>query len=232
MSERWTPAYDRLFGTEHDFGHDPACHRFAWLDICHMAQWRDGVRVVSGSVVELPRGTFLASVRFLAKRWGWSKNRVHRFLAVLQHPDIAKIETVTETRTGTVYRVVTYDAYANPRDTKRDSNGDTTGTQPGQRTTSTTSTTSTGRARRTKLPETWEPTEGHAQRASQARLDMGREVVKFRTHAEATGRKMERWNAAFTSWLMNAEEFAAKGNGRPPPRDTVEYIPGHEAVNW
>lgn len=74
-------------------------------------------------------------------------------------------------------------------------------------------TTNRARTRKTKLPESWEPTEEHEKRAKGSGLDLGREAEKFRAHAEATGRKMQKWNAAFTQWLMNAEEYA-KRNGK------------------
>jgi len=138
VSERWTPIYDRMFDPDHELAKgDPACQRWAFMDLCHMAQWKDGARVVGGTVIKLPRGCFLASVRYLAERWKWSKNRADRFLAALQHPEVGKIRHESVNRYGTVYRIVNYDVYANPRDTHGDANEDANGTQTGQRTTST-----------------------------------------------------------------------------------------------
>lgn len=125
MKERWTPAYDRLFDPDHELGMDePACARWAWLDLCHMAQFRDGHRQVAGVRIFLRRGEFLTSVRFLANRWRWSKSRVGRFLKHLGTPPETRIGTVRGTRSGTVYRIVNYETYANPWDTERDSKRD------------------------------------------------------------------------------------------------------------
>lgn len=118
MSERWTPAYDRLFDPDHDLAGDTVCRRFAWLDLCHMAQWRAGVRIVGGTLIPLKRGELLASHRYLAQRWGWSRKKVATFLDVLQHDVVAKLESVRETPKGTVYRIATYDTYANPGDSE------------------------------------------------------------------------------------------------------------------
>lgn len=141
MSERWTPVYDRLFDPEHDLAGGTACRRWAWIDLCHMAQWRDGAKVIGGTVINLKRGELLASIRYLGDRWGWSKDKVRRFLDVLTNEHINKIETVRATPFGTVYRVVSYDVYANPQtpngtpkqtETGRRRDGDGTGTGRGR----------------------------------------------------------------------------------------------------
>lgn len=115
MRERWTPVYDRLFDPEHDLAGGPACRRWAWIDLCHMAQWKDGTRVIGGTVLNLKRGELLASIRYLGERWEWSKDKVRRFLDILNHEEINKIRTVRATPFGTVYRIVSYDVYANPK---------------------------------------------------------------------------------------------------------------------
>ena len=58
-----------------------------------------------------------------------------------------------------------------------------------------------------QLPASWAPTDEHIQKAKESGLNLNAEAEKFRLHAEATGRKMVRWNAAFTSWLIKAAEF-------------------------
>jgi hypothetical protein len=145
MAERWTPAYDRLFSPDHELADDTACQRWAFLDLCHLAQYKDGVRIVGGTVIQLPRGCFLASLRFLAVRWNWSKTRVDRFLKALQDPGVGKLEVFSTNANGTVYRLVNYNTYANPRDSNedanRDSNEDGDGTEMGQITTSTSGNT-------------------------------------------------------------------------------------------
>lgn len=79
------------------------------------------------------------------------------------------------------------------------------------------------RARRTQLPGDWRPTVEHEARAAAEGLDLAAEAERFRLHAEATGRAMANWNAAFTTWLMNAKRFAPRGL---PRRGTVPQ-PSH-----
>jgi hypothetical protein len=70
--------------------------------------------------------------------------------------------------------------------------------------------------RRTRLPAGWSPTEEHAARASREGVSLAAEVERFRLHAESTGRVMANWNAAFTTWLINAPRFAPRGGARGP----------------
>ena len=84
-----------------------------------------------------------------------------------------------------------------------------------------TSSSSVGDAprRATRLPDTWTPTDDHRKRATETGIDIEREVIKFRTHAEDKGRTSKSWNAAFTQWLIKAAEYAQRdarpANGRP-----------------
>lgn len=72
------------------------------------------------------------------------------------------------------------------------------------------------RSRKTMLPEDWKPSESHLERAQKTLLNCESEAEKFRLHAEGTGRLMASWNAAFTTWLINAAEFRRNAPGKPP----------------
>ena len=66
--------------------------------------------------------------------------------------------------------------------------------------------------RKTTLPANWQPNEEHRQRAEELGLDLDTQVELFRAHAESTDRRMNRWGAAFTTWLIKAEGFASNGH--------------------
>lgn len=66
------------------------------------------------------------------------------------------------------------------------------------------------RARRTALGVDWAPNESHRKRARETDLDLELEAAKFRLHAEGTGRMMANWDAAFTTWLINAYEYQSR----------------------
>lgn len=63
---------------------EPACSAFALLDLLALARWKPG----NG----LERGEAEASVRFLAKRWRWSRSRVQRFLQELEETELIERE--------------------------------------------------------------------------------------------------------------------------------------------
>jgi hypothetical protein len=75
---------------------------------------------------------------------------------------------------------------------------------------------------RSALPKEWRPSPEHLEKAQQSGLSCNAEFEKFRAHAEANGRIMASWNAAFTTWLLNAVEFSQRGGARargtPEPR--------------
>jgi hypothetical protein len=83
----------------------------AWVDLIQLAAYRPHSRTVGGRRVELARGQVLASVRFLAERWRWSKSKVQRWteeLRTMQRVEIQERDTQT-----TVYVLLNYDTYQN-----------------------------------------------------------------------------------------------------------------------
>lgn len=60
---------------------------------------------------------------------------------------------------------------------------------------------------RHSLPTDWVPKALHISRAQELRIDVRGEAEKFRAHAEATGRLMANWDAAFTTWLLNCGQY-------------------------
>lgn len=109
---------------------DVASRVHAFSDLVGMAEHTATKRRVGSVLVELQRGEFLASVRYLAERWSWSKAKVQRFLGCLERESM--VSTVSETASGTVYLVVNYDAYQGAEDGDRDTKRDGDGTPTGQ----------------------------------------------------------------------------------------------------
>lgn len=79
-------------------------------------------------------------------------------------------------------------------------------------------TVSPRRSPESRLPEAWEPTDTHRNKAAELRLDIDREAEKFRDHAAANDRRARNWDAAFRTWLTKAAEYAARDASRPTPR--------------
>lgn len=102
--------------------------RSAWAWMIGEARWEDGVTSIQGVPMPIKRGQFYASVRFMAKKFQWSTNRVLRFLERLKKWG----SIVAETETGqTIITICNYGQYQDGRDTNGDTSGNSTGDTPG-----------------------------------------------------------------------------------------------------
>jgi hypothetical protein len=94
----------------------------AFLDcFANLAAFRDRKAISGGVLVDLARSEFIASERFMEKRWGWSRGKVRRFIAdAVAEGELVRVRTVNGgcafdgTGGGTIYRVAKYDEYQNP----------------------------------------------------------------------------------------------------------------------
>lgn len=92
------------------FKSEPYTQREAWAYLIEHAAYEDVPREVDGMVVIVKRGQVLASYRYLAKAWGWKKDRVSRFLDKLIRHRWVKVDTSynvkqdnSQTHTKTAY---------------------------------------------------------------------------------------------------------------------------------
>ena len=70
---------------DHDvFGSDEFSRRDAWAWLISHAAWKPTKARIKGASVPLDRGELCFAQRFLAKKWGWSKSKVDRFIASLR----------------------------------------------------------------------------------------------------------------------------------------------------
>lgn len=102
----WVAVSRGLLDVQHDLHPwttgEPACRLGAWVDLIGYAQWK--------SNGDLDRGQLRASVRFLAKRWNWSKSKVSRFLQELR--DAKRIKRGTQAgREPDIITIRNYDSY-------------------------------------------------------------------------------------------------------------------------
>ena len=84
----------------------------AWLDLLLMARYADGKDYYNGHVIERKKGTVYTSVSFLARRWGWSVNKVRRFINELE---IEKMCTKNGTADGTALTIENWAFYQDRR---------------------------------------------------------------------------------------------------------------------
>lgn len=101
----------------------------AWIDLIRTASYRPEDHFCQSGCLSLNTGELAASVRYLAQRWSWSKDRVERFLENLSKEGMIRTETRTATRTPTrtgvtVISLCNYGKFNSTEDRYEDSNKD------------------------------------------------------------------------------------------------------------
>ena len=101
----------------------PFDDRSAWIDLILLANHEPGIfQTRQGEIIKVPTGAHFTSVRKLADRWHWSKEKVGRFLATLTE---AQMIAQTATHSGTLISLVKYRDFQGYRDTPQDTRQDT-----------------------------------------------------------------------------------------------------------
>ena len=95
----------------------------AWLDILLMVNHEDKQIAFNGHIITIHKGQKLTSLMKLADRWGWTRNRVDRFLRLLDEAGMVK---ANRTPNGTVLTVINWAFYQDTRDSDEATNGATT----------------------------------------------------------------------------------------------------------
>lgn len=96
----------------------------AWIDILLEVNHGEKQIPFDGHMINIKRGQKLTSLRKMADRWGWSRNRVANFIELLIE---AGMVTAKRTRHGTLLTVVNYGFYQDTQDTNRATKKDTNG---------------------------------------------------------------------------------------------------------
>ena len=80
----------------------------AWIDLLLIAMHHDKKMLIDDEVVIIQRGSFMTSIVKLADRWVWSRNKVVRYLDVLESEQMLNTK---RTPKGTLITIVKYDDY-------------------------------------------------------------------------------------------------------------------------
>lgn len=97
--------------------------RSAWIDLIMMANVQNKEIMYRGQVIKIKRGQVYTSIRKLAARWHWSRDRVNRFLKTLQQAHM--VERDYRTQSATLLTIVKYGDFQNRADTNKATNKST-----------------------------------------------------------------------------------------------------------
>lgn len=222
-------------------GSEPFDRRSAWIDLCQMARHQGQERVVNGVLVRIERGQILASERFLAERWHWTRAKVRRYLVLLASEKLQRVVTKTDhqaAQAGAIITLCSYEDYngcvSEDRPTMRPNDSTSNGPpkaqsqyqikerEEGKKEESPPSgghprgagseEGSTKRKRSRMAPDDFEPSEEHRTLAESLGVDVDEELEKFRDHE--FDKPKSRWGATFSNWLRNAARFTGGGRSR------------------
>lgn len=84
------------------------CRLAAWNWLLGHAAWKPTKTRIAGKVIPLERGQLAYSERFLAKKWKWSKSKVHRFLGRLKTEAMIDLKTDHDLNQITICNYDTY----------------------------------------------------------------------------------------------------------------------------
>jgi hypothetical protein len=247
MSERGVFAVDRGIW-DHDLLSDsePFSRREAWLWLLSEAAWKPHKRRIMGRPIDLGRGQYAGSLRFIASKWRWSEPRTRRFLAALISAEMIDANSDAGVTVVTICNYDEYQRVSLPTDAIREIDGGAEATQQRRKvedmedkeeeTTSLRSVVAPTppvkmkRTRaRTALPDDWSPDErdrGYAVSSgfdapATAKLGCG-----FANYHRSRGNLMADWHAAWRTWIDNEVKYAGGRNGNGSSQNRADTPAG------
>lgn len=231
-SEGYVRLHRRVLGHP-AFRNDGEALAFAWMVI--RASWKPARIRYKEHTISLNRGELAVSIRDLAEALDRPKGWVERLIFRLKNETMVGTRRATQSKTAPlVISITNYDTYQSSQDSDgtREETLDSTpeGTAAGQR-----QDREQGReedkkkeirrlGRSERLPEHWMPKPLTGVSAETVRswppARVERELAQFRDHHIARGSAMKDWDAAWRTWIGNADRFAPRAspmnNGFPP----------------
>lgn len=101
---------------------EPFDMRSAWMDLVMLANYEDKRTIFNGKPITIKAGQRITSVRKLADRWHWGKDRTLRYLKTLEAEGMI-IKDSNNRRT--LITIVNYGKYQGECDTDKDTHEDT-----------------------------------------------------------------------------------------------------------
>jgi len=92
---------------------EPFTKAQAWIDLFLNANHKNGLMQIRGNVIPIERGQIGWSEQTMVLRWKWSKNKVRRFLKLLE--TIKQIEQQKDRYITTIITILNYEKYQNDK---------------------------------------------------------------------------------------------------------------------
>ena len=126
MAKGWIILHRQLLDCEIWDTNETYTKRDAWIELLLLANHSDKEIIFNGRPMTIGRGQYLTSVRKLSEKFNWSKDKVRRYLTLLESRQMI---TKDCDRNRTLLTIVNYGKYQDVRDSDKysdkDSNKDT-----------------------------------------------------------------------------------------------------------
>ena len=122
MSQGWIKIHRQIQECDIWDNEEPFDYRSAWIDLLLLANHRDKETIFDGKPLTVGRGQRITSIRKLADRWNWSRDRVSRYLNLLEK--LGMIERESDNR-KTLLTIVNYEVFQGTADSNEDTHKDT-----------------------------------------------------------------------------------------------------------
>jgi hypothetical protein len=189
----------------------------AWIDLLLMARHDDGKIMLKGQVISISRGQVAMSQYGMEKRWKWSRNKVRRFLLLLENEGKIIVEAKPLT---TIVTICNYSEYQD--------NGTTDGTTDGTANGTSTKLQADTDIRKKERKERKNngadalftpPTLGEiraymAERGVKDRVEAEKFLDFYTSKGWVVGKtKMKCWRATIRNWVRNSDGGGIKSIG-------------------
>lgn len=91
----------------------------AWNDILLTVNYSDAQTLIKGKLYNVKRGEIILSLDSWAKRWGWEKSTVRRFLKLLENESMVVLDSDNVTTRLTVCKYESYQEERNADETRK-----------------------------------------------------------------------------------------------------------------
>ena len=123
MQKGWIKLHRSLLDSDiWKMENQPFDMRSAWIDLLMLANHEDKEIIIDYKLVTVKRGQFITSVRKLGERWKWGKDRVLKYLRILEQTGM--VTRVSDTH-KTLLTIVNYAKFQDCQDTDEDTGKDT-----------------------------------------------------------------------------------------------------------
>lgn len=116
MTYGWISIHRKIQQSDIWLDKEPFDKRSAWIDLIMMANHEDRQVLFDGKFIEVKRGEKITSLRMLSEKWKWSRNKVKRFLKLLESGSMIELKIDHQ---KTTYKIVNYNVYQNEDISKR-----------------------------------------------------------------------------------------------------------------